>query len=256
MALPKDSSNPESDLRSGAKPPHPSVGCSNLHTVISDVNFNVDDKDFDEEFEDEDISDDFTEAELRDLNSADHSDMTKQLLDFAVTVSADIQKYFGQRKEDDSCDIYENKWTSKKSGRELYLADILRIANGSDADEVQKSKSEKDKLPTGKLNKRNGLGPLDELFKDIQKQQTVKDTGNKNKKVKRLQQPNSAMSSLQERKLPASFWIEPTQKHGNKVSKLSGSNQTLQAPSTPDFSDLLDSWDGQSAESSASVTSK
>jgi hypothetical protein len=34
-------------------------------------------------------------------------------------VNQDIKKFFGRKKDEESCDIYEDKWVTTKSGREL-----------------------------------------------------------------------------------------------------------------------------------------
>ena len=245
---------------------------NNLLTIVPDINFNINEYDFDDDDFDEEFSDEFYEDDdMTDVQAqtSESNDMTKQLLDFAQQVNSDIQKYFGRKKDEDSCDIYEDKWTSKKSGRELYLADILRIANGGDpADETKKTarKSQAESKRNdmnGKVNKNVGLGPLDELFRDFQKD--ARDSVNKVKKPKRLQTCYGKATSLQDRKLPSSFWIEPITKQGaHDVNKITGSNTTkttpsevsssqgksaMQAPSTPDFSDLLDSWTGEESSS-------
>ena len=142
-----------------------------------------------------------------------------------------------EKKDEDSCDVYQDKWTSKKSGRELYLADILRIANGGESvDETKKSsrKSEAESKRSemngsvGRVNKNVGLGPLDELFRDFQK--GTKDSVNKAKKPKRLQTYHGKGISLQERKLPSSFWIEP-KPCTQDVNKPTESNPPKNTPS-------------------------
>ena len=112
----------------------------------------------------------------------------------------------------------------------------------------------------GKLSKSVGLGPLDELFRDIPKD--VKETVNKGKRAKRLQGSNGKGTSLLDRKLPSSFWIEPSVRRDNtdeqksiessKSTITTSQGKTSHAPATPDFSDLLESWTRE--ESSSVVT--
>ena len=239
---------------------------NNIHTILPGINFNINEDAFDEDDFDEEFSDGFDEDD-EDMTdqTTESSDMTKQLLDFAENVNSDIQKYFGRKKDEDSCDIYEDKWISKKSGRELYLADILRIANGGDSSEDTKKTSRKEvelrKNGTlGKVSKSAGLGPLDELFRDIPKD--LKDTVHKGKRAKRLQGSNGKGTSLLDRKLPSSFWIEPSVRRNNtdeqksiessKSTIATSQGKTSHAPATPDFSDLLESWTRE--ESSSVVT--
>ena len=229
--------------------------CNNIRTVVSDINFNINEDAFDEDDFDEEFSDDFDEDDDVTDQATESSDMTKQLLDFAQNVNSDIQKYFGRKKDEDSCDIYEDKWTSKKSGRELYLADILRIANGGDSsDDTRKNAKKEVELRNngtqGKVSKSVGLGPLDELFKDIP--QDLNGTTHKGKRAKRLQSSNGKGTSLLDRKLPSSFWIEPSVRRdytdeqksieSSKSAIAVSQGKTSHAPATPDFSDLLESW--------------
>ena len=90
-------------------------------------------------------------------------------------VNQDIKKFFRRKKDEESCDIYEDKWVTTKSGRELYYADLLRIAHG---ESVELNKTIKEiTLPTspnnnndtkykytGKMDMKVGLGPLNELI--------------------------------------------------------------------------------------------
>lgn len=239
--------------------------CNNIRTVVSDINFNINEDAFDEDDFDEEFSDDFDEDDDVTDQAIESSDMTKQLLDFAQNVNSDIQKYFGRKKDEDSCDIYEDKWTSKKSGRELYLADILRIANGGDSsDDTRKNAKKEVELRNngtqGKVSKSVGLGPLDELFKDIP--QDLNGTTHKGKRAKRSQSSNGKGTSLLDRKLPSSFWIEPSVRRdytdeqksieSSKSAIAVSQGKTSHAPATPDFSDLLESWTRE--ESSSVVT--
>ncbi len=246
-------SEPTENTQSGESSTSPKL--THLSSIVPDVNYNINEADFDDEFEEDiDDDDDFSDEFEEEPEDVEHSDVTKQLLNFAVNVSADIQKFFGSKKDEDSCDIYENKWNPKKSGRELYLADILKIANGGEStvsDDVKKSKAETHASP-GTLNKNKGLGPLEELFSDVNPKD-LKGVGTRatGRKPKRLQPCNG--KGIQARKFPASFWIEPNQKSPSKASTAGSSagrsSSGTAAPSTPDFSDLLDSWAGDESGS-------
>lgn len=82
-----------------------------------------------------------------------------------------IFKSFRKKKDEDSCDIYEDKWVTTKSGRELYYADLLRIAQGENVDtkntkelltlnNASQDKTDNKHKFTGKLDLKMGLGPL------------------------------------------------------------------------------------------------
>jgi hypothetical protein len=54
------------------------------------------------------------------------------------------------KTDEESCDIYEDKWVTTKSGRELYYADLWRIAHG---ESVELDKTIKEiTLPTSPNN--------------------------------------------------------------------------------------------------------
>lgn len=119
---------------------------------------------------------------VEDASAGEDSDdvMITQLLEFSRAISKDIQKYFGRKNDDDWCDIYEDKFKSVKSGRELYYRDLLRVAQhgGKPQDEVHDRKEHKlimyvedrrSKTPDGKMVLNAGLGPLAELFEVMPK---------------------------------------------------------------------------------------
>lgn len=179
-------------------------------------------------------------------------DVTQQLLNFADMVNADIQKFFGKKKDEDSCDIYEDKWVTTKSGRELYYADLLRIAQGENVDtkntkelltlnNASQDKTDNKHKFTGKLDLKMGLGPLEDLFR-VGLKDFIADK-KKSKKPKRIQadvKKFSDLTPMNQRKLPQSFWQEPgglnrTHANGNGAPIINSSQP-------PDFSDLLHSW--------------
>nr|KAG5702449.1 hypothetical protein BaRGS_027536 [Batillaria attramentaria] len=245
-----------------------------------------DDDDFEEDIDEDDISD-FEEELQQELlacrsRQQQQPDMTKQLLAFADMVNTDIQKFFGRKKGDeDSCDVYEDKWVVTKSGRELYYADLLRIAQGDFGDSKSSSSKNTDKASSsssvrdrqvvednrntfsGKADLSLGLGPLKDLF-EVGLRQFLQDnkqrsTANQQNPSKRLK-PGSETDHLDsvpmhQRRFPDSFWREPgmsgsggdlrTGTGGQDTSAAqSGGGALLGAAKLPDFSDLMESWHG------------
>lgn len=210
----------------------------------------------DDEFSDHDshYSEDFIDDEFMHVIADEPPDMTQRLLGFAEMVNTDIQKYFGKKKDEDSCDIYEDKWVTTKSGRELYYADLLRIAQGENVD----SKSRRDtssvspKLEiqgkqkfTGKMDAKLGLGPLNDLF-EYGLRQFLVDGKLKAKKLKRMKLETKRMEEIMpmnQRKLPDSFWREPGADRPTD-SRVTNGGTLLNSSHPPDFSDLLQSWTG------------
>lgn len=216
------------------------------------------------------VDDDFSDHDSHyseDLEDIDMElepkpDMTKQLLDFATMVSTDIQKFFGRKKgDDDSCDIYEDKWKSTKSGRELYYADLMKIVHGEEKGGKGGSKSPPlldisnsvgDKRDnrntfTGKADKKLGIGPLNELFEYGLRHFLTDKKLKHSKELKRLKtdaRKFENVTPMQSRKLPTSFWKEPGSQSGNQSEngKQAGGQTVLQSSNPPDFSDLLESW--------------
>lgn len=220
-----------------------------------------DDKMEDDDFSDHDshYSEDFEDCDFTlEKEQEKTPDITQRLLNFADMVNQDIKKFFGRKKDDESCDIYEDKWVATKSGRELYYADLLRIAHG---ESVELNKTIKNMSSqnspnnnndskyryTGKMDTKAGLGPLNELF----------DLGLKKINTKKIKRPKiekkiEEIIPMQQRKLPDSFWKEPGT---NSDSRLNGTN-ALQSSRAPDFSDLLQSWArGEEEEFSSSEMS-
>jgi hypothetical protein len=179
-------------------------------------------------------------------------DVTQQLLNFADMVNADIQKFFGKKKDEDSCDIYEDKWVTTKSGRELYYADLLRIAQGENVDtkntkelltlnKTSHEKTNSNNRFSGKLDMKLGLGPLEDLFRYGLKD-FISDK-KKSKKPKRIQtdvKKFSDLTPMNQRKLPQSFWQEPG-RNNRTHGKVNGAPM-MNSSQPPDFSDLLHSW--------------
>ncbi|KAK2144133.1 hypothetical protein LSH36_782g05016 [Paralvinella palmiformis] len=202
--------------------------------------------------DDDDVGDEFSEGELEEIErfkrtggSASRrpaNDLTSQLLQFADRINGDIEKYFGKYK---SCVLIHGGGCHRKSksGRELYYADLLRIAKGAEDDEDKLSPSSCD-IYTGRIDASFGLGPLSELFEHLPDENDAagrRSHGNPGTPVLGL--PMNA------RKLPDSFFDEPKGNgHVNKpiFDKNRSSPGLLPDDSeTPDFSDLLESWTGE-----------
>ena len=194
-----------------------------------------------EDFEDVD-EDDMSDSDSEELQlsyeqfrkSIRHPDVTSQLLNFADSVSGDIRKFFGRAKDqDDSCDVYEDKWKTMKSGRELYYMDLLRIAQG-DSDPSSKRNREKDNNSSvsspsssslspredldnrskfsGKRDDNVGMGGLADLF-DFGLKHFLHDKKQKPSAKSRISTlnmtPPSNVTPMSDRKFPDSFWREP-----------------------------------------------
>lgn len=258
----KDYSSVSQYQNQGSNPYHP--------VARRDIDFDESfDEEVDEEFSDED-------CEMADEDSGDKSESpasnngntTSQLLQFADMVNKDIQKYFGARKGDeDSCNIYEDRWKNARSGRERYYSDLMKIAQGIDTDldsedKVTSTTGEDPNTPppSGKMDKKAGLGPLVELFQfGLKDYWEDKKLAQKLKKVKKFKPDNLSKLSekqlpLLKRQLPESFWKEPIEsQNGAKEPNKGGSNQILTSSKTPDFSDLLESWTGDGDMSSSDL---
>lgn len=234
--------------------PNNKVFTTIAHTIANDDDFSDHDSHYSEDLI-EDFSDEKTIPEKT-------PDITQQLLNFAEMVNSDIQKFFGRKKGDeDSCDIYEDKWTCRKSGREQYYADLLKLAQGDSFDNKNATLSKPDidnrNQFSGKLDKHFGLGPLNELF-DYGLSHFLVDTKLKSKKLKRLKQELKKYSNvlpMHQRKLPQSFWMEPGSKDSS-ITRMNSSNIVLlNNANPPDFSDLLQSWTGEIIEFNGELSS-
>lgn len=281
-------------------------------------------KDFEEDIDEDDINDDedteniyqqymtgqrdsFGKTTVENLNwqvADDGTGEENELLIFSDALTQYVRKHMGKRcnlANVDYCDIYEDKWSSHKSGKELYYSDLLKIAHGSGIssfscnDEMttvhssEKATNPKqtnrhlkqpanDTLPSGKWSTAsNGIGPLEELFVGIVNDTTQNDNGDIHSQLPntKFRDTLTRCSSCSEvvgttiqlvpmakRKLPESFWREPGGSNVSVVNISSSkrkqcklksdettepffqvSEQTYHADqSTPDFSDLLNSW--------------
>jgi hypothetical protein len=216
-----------------------------------DEDIDEDDIEDDDEFVDDDEEEMDTDSSVND-NKPQENEVTQQLLTYLEMVNSDIKKYFGKRSGEDSCDIFEDKWTSGKSGRELYYADLVRIAQCGDiSDEPKISGIGKEDVPcSGKLDRKAGLGPFRELFEPGCKRSTSKHIETSRKAALDKHAP------MKDRNLPKSFFKEPVRElpASGKTLKQCANSRTVAearpggvpgaATSTkhPDFSDLLESW--------------
>ena len=226
----------------------------------------------DDNDDDEIISDDFSADELQEIEqfqraesssrveNADDS-VTKQLIQFAELVNSDIQRYFGKnRGQEDSCDIYEDKWPKSKSGRELYYADLLKIAQGLDDDDDKQTGCHGDTNDnsehTGRADVTSGLGPFQELFDHLQTGTTNDVENDSTSEVAQ----NQTKLPMHARKLPVSFFDEPKHnRNGACLTNVVESNKStaLALPScskAPDFSDLLEYWTGEESAAAEPAT--
>ncbi|XP_071796782.1 protein PERCC1-like [Asterias amurensis] len=257
------------------------------HGEVQDDYDEEDDDVEDDDVEDSDNESLYTSADMdSELASEDLSDpepnVAEQLLEFAEAVNRDIQKYFGRKKgshEPDSLGtVYEDRFASGKSGRELYYADLLRVAQSGDAAEpsssgrgrrgVNSSSSPRNMSTSSADNIdpvngcTKGLGPLKELFDfalggcvdETRIEHHHQGTSDEHRWVHRHQEPTGkSLSALpwRKRSLPTSFFVEPGAKGlSSSSSSLSrkcvsssvsfGSHVAMVTEQdTPDFSDLV-----------------
>lgn len=229
---------------------HVNVYTSSQQQQEEVYDFGDDDEDIDEddidEFIDDDCEEDMDTEHSPDCKNPKENEVTHKLLSYLETVNSDIKKYFGKRSGEDACDIFEDKWTSGKSGRELYYADLVRIAQCGDiSDDPKISGIGKEDVPcSGKLDKKAGLGPLKELF------ETAKSSAVKHKETSK--KSLDKYTPMKTRNLPKSFFKEPVVKPcetdktvitSQKQSKTATETKpTSSSTKLPDFSDLLESW--------------
>ncbi|KAL8175117.1 UNVERIFIED_CONTAM: hypothetical protein K2H54_013787 [Gekko kuhli] len=178
------------------------------------------------------------ERAASDEPSLSNAEMTLQLLQFAERISDDIQRYFGRKGKDEDGDlrnIYDDRGSPRLSGRVLYYADLVRMSQSGEPEEgddfsdtpkldPQLWKCLCDKDGAGKL------GPLAELFEyglGRYMEHRVS-SGGRNSRVGRKY---AHVTPMQSRKLPQSFWKEPS----HSPIGILNSNP-------PDFSDLLANW--------------
>ncbi|XP_078274527.1 protein PERCC1 [Rhinoraja longicauda] len=173
---------------------------------------------------------------------------TLQLLRFTQIINTDIRRYFGRKSKDDdpdSCNIYEDRFYSGKSGRELYYADLIKIAQDGDQEEEELHATSRltrdmDSLAGKMVCDRESiqrLGPLAELFEyGLHKYLKPAAINRRHSRGQKLDQKYAHLVPMHSRRLPSSFWKEP-------VSLVPAC--TLHT-STPDFSDLLANWTSES----------
>ncbi|XP_069762265.1 protein PERCC1 [Narcine bancroftii] len=187
---------------------------------------------------------------------AKSTETTSQLLRFTELINNDIQKYFGRKSKDDdpdSCNIYEDRFCSGKSGRELYYADLIKIAQDGDQDEEEPDIS---LLAPGEIGTQalklicdresvKKLGPLAELFEyGLYKYMKPAALSRRDSRRQKLNRKYANVIPMHRRQLPSSFWKEP-------ISLVPG---CILHTSTPDFSDLLANWTSESNGQELQVT--
>ncbi|CAM4524253.1 protein PERCC1 [Lepidochelys kempii] len=172
--------------------------------------------------------------------SQSDAEMTLQLLKFSELISCDIQRYFGRKAKDedpDSCNIYEDCFSPRRLGRELYYADLMRLAQSGELDDED---AQGPVAPPGQLDQRvwrsicnkdgvQKLGPLAELF-EYGLHRFLKRRVADGRKL-RLEKKYAHIMPMHKRKLPQSFWKEP-----------SPGPPCILNTNPPDFSDLLANW--------------
>lgn len=88
--------------------------------------------------------------EYESVFDTEPDDPTK-LLDFVQIVTRDLHGMFSRNKgSEDYCDIYEERFKTTLSGRELYYADLLALASNSEAPS-SRSRRAAEKAPSDRL---------------------------------------------------------------------------------------------------------
>ncbi|XP_033092167.1 protein PERCC1 [Trachypithecus francoisi] len=170
-------------------------------------------------------------------------EMPLQLLRFSELISDDIQRYFGRKdkaQDPDACDVYADSRPAGSTARELYYADLVRLARGGSLEDehtpepgVSQGQVRGQVCRPGLSGDRaQPLGPLAELF-DYGLQQYWGSRAAASWSL-RLERKYGHITPMAQRKLPPSFWKEPAP-----------SPLGLLHPGTPDFSDLLASWSAE-----------
>ncbi|KAM4697622.1 protein PERCC1 [Rhinophrynus dorsalis] len=224
-----------------------------LHPSLHhDMDFQESSEEEDDLLEDEEMDEvgEMNPTDFMSMNSTNddqsgdtNTEMTLQLLKFSELISSDIQRYFGQKTKEedpDSCNIYEDCYTPRLSGQEMYYQDLMKIAQSRDHD--------RDDLfnpltPPVELDQKvlrsicskedpKKLGPLTELFDfGLRKYTRQKLPTSKDGRLQRLDRKYAHIVPMQRRMLPLSFWKEP-----------SPAPSCILNTNTPDFSDLLENW--------------
>ncbi|KAM3826757.1 protein PERCC1 [Vipera latastei] len=183
--------------------------------------------------------------------SVNNTKKTRQLLQFAERISHDIQRYFGKKNkeqedeeevEGSSCKTYEDFCSLPLSGRAMSYTDLTRISQREetdDDDEEEFSDPHKtfEQLWRSLCEKDKKLGPLAELFEYGLCKCLQRHLSPDSKKLTRLERKFGYVTPMQSRKLPQSFWREPTL---SPVGTPDGN--------PPDFSDLLANWTSESGQ--------
>uniref|UniRef100_A0A2K6AN10 Proline and glutamate rich with coiled coil 1 n=1 Tax=Macaca nemestrina TaxID=9545 RepID=A0A2K6AN10_MACNE len=166
-------------------------------------------------------------------------EMPLQLLRFSELISDDIQRYFGRKdkaQDPDACDVYADSRPAGSTARELYHADLVRLARGGSLEDEHTPEpgvsQGQVRRPGLSGDRTQPLGPLAELF-DYGLQQYWGSRAAASWSL-RLERKYGHITPMAQRKLPPSFWKEPTP-----------SPLGLLHPGTPDFSDLLASWSAE-----------
>ncbi|XP_074867099.1 protein PERCC1 [Carettochelys insculpta] len=165
--------------------------------------------------------------------SPSEAETTRQLLKFSELISCDIQRYFGRKakaEDPDACNIYNAGCSPRRSGRELYYADLLRLAQGGSPD-AEEAGGQLDPRVWRSIWNKDGaqqLGPLAELFDyGLRRFLAHRAADARRPRLEKY----AHVTPMHKRKLPQSFWKEP-----------SPAPSCVLNTNPPDFSDLLANW--------------
>lgn len=180
--------------------------------------------------------------------------MTLQLLQFAERINEDIQRYFGRKSKEedtDSCNVYENGCSPPLSGQVLYYTDLVRISQSGELEEEEdlsdplKTLTHRDQQLCQPLcGNSEKLGPLAELF-EYGLCRYLKEQASPDSRKLRLERKYAHVTPMHGRKLPQSFWKEP-----------SPSPTCILNSNPPDFSDLLANWTSETSQEELNTTTE
>ena len=224
-----------------------SAGQTHFEDSESDSNFTSDE--FDSECADDMQQDHYIPYSTAPIEPEIESEpsIAQQLLHFAEMVNKDIQKYFGKRKavddvDHDAEDVCKDRFASGKSGRELYYADLLKVAHGGGDNSTDLNQEPQKKQPERIIisNKDgywdNKLGPLGELFEHASSvTSTTMHPPTQWNNYHHTEKHRTAVP-WRKRTLPRSFFIEPQTSPQQTEQR---SRHGLAAQDPPDFSDLM-----------------
>ncbi|XP_063171158.1 protein PERCC1 [Candoia aspera] len=145
-----------------------------------------------------------------------------------------------EEEEESTCSTHEDFCSPPLSGQVVYYTDLIRISQRGETEDKEDFLDPHkpfEQLWRSLCRKDEKLGPLAELFEYGLCRCLQRHLSPDNKKLMRLEKKYAHVTPMQGRKLPQSFWREPT------LSPIGTPNSN-----PPDFSDLLANWTSESGQ--------